>query len=276
MANSWGFDGTQLHPPHMSAWCKVKLGWVVPTIIGPASYDAPQVETSPAVFRIENGYPSGEYLLIENRQATGFENDMPQGGLAIWHIDENKPNNDTEGHPGQWGWPRNGNHDKIALLQADGRYDLEYGANRGDSDDLYRGNGVALIGADTTPNTDSYQSGNVRRTGNIISSISLSGSVMTFVFSAASPAPLRLWAPHRMADGTFRIWIETADGTAIDPARIPAIEVYSSTNVAQPMAGWTRLTGSLVATNGLAGIDDPAAGILPMRFYRASENLGAR
>ncbi|TMP98709.1 MAG: M6 family metalloprotease domain-containing protein [Verrucomicrobia bacterium] len=277
MANSWGFDGTQLHPPHMSAWCKVKLGWVVPTIIGPASYDAPQVETSPAVFRIENGYPSGEYLLIENRQATGFENDMPQGGLAIWHIDENKPNNDnTEGYPGQRGWPRNGNHYKIALLQADGQYDLEYGANRGDSGDLYQGNGVSLIGADTTPNTDSYQSGNVRRTGNIISSISSSGSVMTFVFSAASLAPLRLWSPHRMADGTCRIWIGTADGTAIDPARIPAIDVYTSTNVAQPMAGWTRLTGSLVATNGLAWIDDPVARILPMRFYRASENLGAR
>ena len=79
-----------------------------------------------------------------------------------------------------------------------------------------------------------------------------------------------------MADGTCRIWIETADGTAIDPARIPAIDVYTSTNVAQPMAGWTRLTGSLVATNGLAWIDDPVARILPMRFYRASENLGAR
>ncbi len=173
----------------MSAWCKTRLGWVVNTIIGPGSYDAPQVESSPTVFRIQSGFPTGEYLLIENREPTGFEKDMPQGGLAIWHIDESKANNNTEGYPSQTGWPRNGNHYTIALLQADGRYDLEHGANRGDSGDLYRGTDVSLIGADTTPNTYSYQSGNARRTGNIISGISIAGSVMSFVFSAPSPAP---------------------------------------------------------------------------------------
>lgn len=32
MANSWGFDGEQYHPPLMSAWSKYKLGYVEPII----------------------------------------------------------------------------------------------------------------------------------------------------------------------------------------------------------------------------------------------------
>ena len=88
-------------------------------------YAAPEVETSPTVFRIDQNLPNGEYLLIENRQPVGFESVMPQGGLAIWHIDESKSSNTEEGYPGQDGWPENNKHYKIALFQADGNFDLE-------------------------------------------------------------------------------------------------------------------------------------------------------
>lgn len=191
MANSWGFDGTQLRPPHFSAWCKSQLGWVTPTVISPGNFTALQVETSPTVFRINAGYPSGEYLLIENRQKVGFENNLPQGGLAIWHIDEAKANNKQEGFPGQAGWPGNNNHFKIALLQADGLYQLERNANRGDGGDVYRGGGVSVIGADTVPNTHAYQNGAILVTSNRISAISASGASMTFTYSrlAAGAAP---------------------------------------------------------------------------------------
>lgn len=89
MANSWGFDSSQLHPPHFSAWSKIELGSVTPTVISVlGDYTLPEVEFSPVVYRIDAGYPAGEYLLIENRQPSGIESAIPQGGLAIWHIDD--------------------------------------------------------------------------------------------------------------------------------------------------------------------------------------------
>lgn len=193
MANSWGFDGTQLQPPHFSAWCKSELGWIVPRVLtAPGTYDAAQVETEPTVFRIDSGYPNGEYLLIENRQPVGLDSSIPngpggRGGLAIWHIDEMKPENDDPGHPTQVGWPANNKHYKVALLQADGRYDLESNPrNRGDGEDLYRGGHVNRIDPDTLPSTDSYQGGIVAETGHRISEISNTGPTMSFQFGDSS------------------------------------------------------------------------------------------
>lgn len=189
MANSWGFTGDQFNPPHFSAWSKIFLGWMTPTVLNaPGSYSLPRAATSPAAFRINNGYPSGEYLLVENRQPFGFESTMPQGGLAIWHIDENKSGNTDEGYPGQTGWPGNNRHYKVALLQADGLFDLERGNNRGDAGDVYHGAGVSEISHNTTPNTDAYQNGVVMNTGNRIFAISGEGATMTFSYANSGGA----------------------------------------------------------------------------------------
>lgn len=181
MANAWGFDGSQLFPPHFSAWCKIELGWVTPTSIStPGMYFAPQVQTTPTVFRIDQGYPGGEYLLVENRQPFGFDAMMPQGGLAVWHIDDAKCCNTDQGYPGQPGWPQNNQHYRVALLQADGNYELERNYHRGDGDELFHAGGAARIDANTVPNTDAYQHGNVFATHNAITDISSSGPNMSF------------------------------------------------------------------------------------------------
>lgn len=184
MANSWGFDYTQLHPPHFSAWSKIQLGWVTPTVINtPGPYTINQVETNPQVYRIDYGYPSSEYLLIENRQPVGIESAMPQGGLCIYHIDDLAGYN-IEGYPGQAGWPDNGNHYRVSLLQADGDYDLEKNNNRGDGYDVYHAADISQIdtGPGNHPNTDAYQSGNIIITDNTLHSISAAGASMSFVY----------------------------------------------------------------------------------------------
>ncbi|MEO6809050.1 MAG: M6 family metalloprotease domain-containing protein [Isosphaeraceae bacterium] len=194
MANSWGFDGSQYYPPHFSAWSKIQLGWVVPTpITTPGTYTAPASATSATVFKITTGYPSGEYLLIENRQAVGYDQKIPsgtggdKGGLAVWHIDDVKGTNTDPGYPGQSGYPGNNKHYMVAILQADGKYDLEKGVNRGDGDDVYRKGFKSEISHATVPNTDAYQGGTVVTTDNTISEISASGPTMTFKYSTGAP-----------------------------------------------------------------------------------------
>ena len=190
MANSWGFDGTQLHPPHFSAWSKIELGWVDPTVISSSGdYAVPEVEFNQAIYKIESNFPSNEYLLIENRQPVGVESVIPGGGgLAIWHIDDNAGFN-TQGYPGQFNWPENGNHYRVALLQADGYYDLERNVNRGDAGDVYKNGAVSEIGPNTVPNTDAYQDGNVYETGHVITAISNSGPTMQFTLTVPAALP---------------------------------------------------------------------------------------
>jgi M6 family metalloprotease-like protein len=181
MANSWDFNGRQLCPPHLSPWSKMQLGWINPVNISQSGeYNLGQSETSNEYFVITAGFPSNEYLMIENRQNAGFDCSMPQGGLAIWHIDDEVGFN-TEGYPSRH-WPRNGAHYRVALAQADGIFHLERGTNRGDAGDVHHAEGVDAMspGPDGHPNTDGYQDGKITETGHTISSISVSGPTMTF------------------------------------------------------------------------------------------------
>lgn len=192
MANSWGGDGSQQPPPLLSAWSKIQLGWLTPSelaITGNYALNASQAFNE--AYKITTGFPSNEYLLLENRQRTDgnnrtIDNIPPSGdGLLVYHIDDLAGYN-IQGYPGQTGWPSNGNHYRVAVLQADALYNLEKGNNRGDSGDSFRAGGVDSIGVSTTLNTDSYQAGNVYPTGNIISAVTAAGTSMAFDFNAGT------------------------------------------------------------------------------------------
>jgi len=126
-------------PGHLSAWCKIQLGWVAPVEVaenGTVYLDP--VETSPAVFKIwEDGYGLSRYFLLENRQRTGFDAGLPGSGLLIYHVDENQwfgtaycgglSNNDFT-------------HKLVDLEEADGRCDLDYcNSFFGDGEDPFPG-----------------------------------------------------------------------------------------------------------------------------------------
>jgi M6 family metalloprotease-like protein len=183
MANSWGWDQSQLYPPLPSAWCRVQLGWVTPTLVNaPGNFSLPTVETTPAVDKIAVRHPGSTYMLVENRQPVGFDQQIPHGGLAIWMIDDAVGGNSVEGYPGQSGWPGNGKHFKVALLQADGHYDLEKNVNKGDATDLYYDVPGVALDETTTPKSDAYAT----PTGNQISAVGSSGSTMGFHYRPAT------------------------------------------------------------------------------------------
>jgi len=186
MGDSWGFDGSQLYPGVMSVWSKMQLGWITPTLINvEGRYSLNTSQMNEEAYLIKNGFEEGEYLLLENRQSIGFDRNLYQGGIAIWHVDESSDQN-KEGYPEQSGWPANGNHYKVALVQADGKYDLERGYEFRGKGDLFHRHGVnKLVPSEHVlegpfPNTDSYQGGHLKRTGLLISDISEAGYSMSF------------------------------------------------------------------------------------------------
>lgn len=184
MANSWGFTLDGLQPPHFSAWCKAVLGWTTPfESLDPATFILGQAETFAHSAKITHGFPPGEYLLIENRQPVGLDVNIPMGGLAIYHVDEAAGGNNNEGFPGQPGWPGNGNHFKVAMLQADGLFELERNLTNGNAGDLYRAAGVDRLAPGTSPSSDAYQTGGTCASGTIISAVSAPGVTMTCSFS---------------------------------------------------------------------------------------------
>lgn len=110
---SWNGGGDI--PAHPSAWCKVNQGWVGTTnVTTSGTVSLPDVKTSHTVHRLwKNGAASSEYFLLENRQRSGFDAQLPGEGLLVWHIDEAQPGNRDESHY------------KVALVQADGLREIE-------------------------------------------------------------------------------------------------------------------------------------------------------
>jgi immune inhibitor A len=173
---SWGGGGDV--PVHPSAWCKAAQGWVeVTNVTSAGALSLPDVKTSHTVHRLwKDGAGGDEYFLLENRQRTGYDVSLPGSGAQLWHIDATQQGNTDE------------NHYLVALLQADGRRDLELDRNRGDAGDPFPGSsGVTEINGSTAPSTRSYTGA---ETGVSLSSISASAPTMTMTVAVDDIGPV--------------------------------------------------------------------------------------
>jgi M6 family metalloprotease-like protein len=193
MSDPNGVDGSQVRPCNMSPWSKMRSGWLEPIeITDNGEYFIEASALSPSVYIIRHMFGQDEYLLIENRQPMGYDSDLWEGGLLIWHIDDNVENNNNAGYPGLSGWPGNGLHYRVAVLAADRKYHMEKGINPGDNGDFWRKGQKLSPGPleyeasifSEYPNTNSYS--NVV-TGIRIYDISASQTVMSFKVDGIEP-----------------------------------------------------------------------------------------
>ena len=206
MANAYGPVGDTMYPGSMSPWSRALTGWHTPKeVTADGIYTLRPSNQYPDALMIAKGFPSREYLLIENRQPLDYDELMfGNGGILIYHIDDTKFLQETPGFPGQEGWPLNGNHYRVALLPADGLYDLEKGNNNGDATDLWTQGMLLRPGTGANyPNTDSYQGGQIYPTGITIEILSPSGSEMQVQISGLGPSLAPTEAPQPTASPTL-------------------------------------------------------------------------
>jgi len=153
---SWGGSPSGTRPVHPSAWCKARMGWLVPTVVSSPMSIVPvgQVETSSVKSVYKLAITSTEYFLIENREQVGYDRSLPGSGVLVWHIDDDTSHtletNDYEGtDPYLHRW--------VDLEEAHtGTQHLDvYGGNNGDAADMYRSS-VAGFADGTTPNSKAY------------------------------------------------------------------------------------------------------------------------
>ncbi|HET6769350.1 MAG TPA: M6 family metalloprotease domain-containing protein, partial [Chitinophagaceae bacterium] len=162
---SWNNNG--LTPAHPSAWCKCKQAWATAENVtsNRSNVAIEDVKSGFKVFKLwKDGAAANEYFLVENRQKQKFDRFLPNSGLLVWHIDDSVTDNSNEAHY------------KVALMQADGRKDLENGSNRGDAGDSYPGSANnTTFDNNSNPNSKSYGGVN---TCVAIKNVSPSGAVM--------------------------------------------------------------------------------------------------
>jgi len=179
-------------PAHMSAWIKSALGWLTPAgVTGilsgeaiTAAYNAQDVYRlldNPNgvdwIFYTQTGI--GEYFLVENRFQAGFDQALPNSGLAIWHVAEQSVSNNNT----------NVNEAGVRLVDledADGLFHLDNSVNNGDAGDVWPGSaGRTTFNDASAPGAILYDSSPSNCS---VANIGASGPVMTADLACFTPA----------------------------------------------------------------------------------------
>jgi len=157
------------NPTQIGAYLKHSAGWSS-SVIGVT----PGTTTVLHAGRNEFGMHrknNGEYFIMENRNQTGRDASLTDSGLTVWHVDELGSNNNESMTPAS--------HYECALVQADGRNDLEHGTNNGDRTDLFKAGQNDRLSDTTNPNSKWWDGS---ASGMELKNIGVAGSAITFDF----------------------------------------------------------------------------------------------
>jgi len=168
MDNAWGDH---------NCFSKFVLEWIVPETVTSSQEEIlldPSGEYPDAVLMMPEaveGYPFGEFFMIQNRQREGNDVEYPTDGLLIWHVDSRL---DDFGQNFLYDNSFT-SHKLLRLMEADGLEEIEQGNGRADAGDYYQPGDV--FGPDTTPSSRRYDN---TSTGKTVQNITQDGDQMTF------------------------------------------------------------------------------------------------
>ena len=243
---SWTFS-------HITAWSKIQLGWITPTVVTTNGYyDVDDVETNAEAFILINpSYSSDEYFLIENRHSANSyyetvgwpvapSGTLPDDGIVIYHIDEQKIEdwisfgwnnvNVDETHKGVD--VETAEHPSSHFLNAD---DMDAEVNRGDADDLWDANEYDFYDLSTSCDAEWY-GGTTSGVGALeFPTISPTMRVYLFISPIADfvanvtsgPAPLIVNFSD-LSKGNITSWSWVFDNGNIDGTPTPPPQQYNT------------------------------------------------
>jgi M6 family metalloprotease-like protein len=197
------------NPEEPCAYLKYTASWLTPTVLtgfqtGLATPSGPNF-----CYKIDHPTLPNEYFMVENRQKIGRDVDLPDDGLAMWHIDENGNNS--------WNHMTPDSHFVVTLVQADGLWHMENYINAGDADDLYAAPTHTALTPCTNPNTN-WWDGSVSDI--VITDVSASSTNMTFTFSPSNLPPVaacRAYSDDADANCSIMVGVADIDNGSYDP-----------------------------------------------------------
>jgi outer membrane protein assembly factor BamB len=82
---------------------------------------------------------------------------------------------------------------------------------------------------------------------------------------------LKLECPRLSDANSLEMRVTTTDASPLDTNRLSSIAVLATTNLATPLAGWTKLTNALLYTNDSIRVGPLDRTAAPLQFYRVVE-----
>jgi len=174
--------GSGHNPVQICAYLKHVSGWATTVeLSNSSSLTASLTSSSGAAFnqfyRYEKPGVPTEYYLVENRQRSGRDANIPGSGIAVWHIDElgDKDNQSMAYNTSHANY-------EVTLVQADNLWHFQSNANSGDANDLFSSNNTAagyLNGfSDSTAPSARWWDGSA--SGLVFGPFSTNGTTMSF------------------------------------------------------------------------------------------------
>ncbi|NIM19057.1 MAG: M6 family metalloprotease domain-containing protein [Candidatus Latescibacteria bacterium] len=205
--------------------------------------------------------PASEYWLVENRQQVGFDANLHNTGLLIWHIDEDIIHslNGNCGSPCSDDTPKNDAARGVVLEEADGQQNLPKGDNRGDPGDPFPG----------TSNNTTFDSGSNPNSNDntgqptliAVTNIGPSGPSISANLKAGDPAPALVQLDPDSSDNNVTTIDVTVDGNYVKYGATMRLTRTGETDIDATSLEWvdpTRIRGTFYIYGRLGGFWDLA------------------